>query len=414
MVSRAVPTGSAALLPPFQAAEAAVRQKPGRRSRRLKAALDLEDFQRLARDRLPHAIYAYVADGSEAEVSLDTNRRAFLNYRLLPRVLVGVSRRSQETTLFGRRYAAPFGIAPMGGSAAVTYDADNILAGAAFQCGIPFVLSGNSITPMEEVARHYPGAWFASYQSANTRAIEGMVARVAAAGFSTYVLTADVPIGSNREGDARAGFHQPIRFNAKLLGDGIRHPGWVVSTAARTLLRRGIPHIDNLEYNGGPSLFSRKVSKIAGHAGLSWEHVRLIRRLWHGTLVVKGILSPQDTRIARDLGVDGIVVSNHGGRQLDKAVSPIDVLPDIAAEAGDMAVIADSGFRRGTDVLTALARGAQFVLVGRPFLVAAAWAGAAGVLHAIDLLSQELDRDMALCGLRTLAEVSPALVRGHG
>ncbi|HEY1931302.1 MAG TPA: alpha-hydroxy acid oxidase [Acetobacteraceae bacterium] len=392
---------------PFTAAKSATRQLAFSHQRRLRSILDLDGFQAAAKRKLPHAIYGYVANGSEDETSRKTNRTAFLNYRLVPRVLHGVKQRSQRTTLFGRQFAAPFGIAPMGGSAAVTYDGDNVMARAAAQCGIPFVLSGNSIIPMEEVARNCPGAWFASYQSANTNAIEGMVRRVADAGFRTFVLTADVPVGSNREKDARAGFHQPIQFNRKIIRDGILHPGWVVSTALRTLLKRGNPHIDNLEYDGGPSLFSQTAGKIASHAGLSWDHVKLIRRLWQGPFVVKGILSADDARIAHGLGVDGIVVSNHGGRQLDKAATPLQVLPEIVAAAGDMTVIVDSGFRRGTDVLTALALGADFVLVGRPFLFAASVAGEAGVLHAIELLSKEIDRDMALLGLNDLDEMGP-------
>ena len=392
---------------PFTAAEHAGRRLRFQYRRRLRSILDLESFWPAARRTLPHAIYGYVANGSEDETSRKTNRAAFLDYRLVPRVLVGVQRRSQDRTLFGRRFAAPFGIAPMGGSAAVTYDGDNVMARAAAECGIPFVLSGNSIIPMEEVARHCPGAWFASYQSPNVKSIEGMVQRVAAAGFRVFVLTADVPVGSNREKDAQAGFHQPIQFNRKIVRDGVLHPGWVVSTAARTLLKRGIPHIANLEYDGGPSLFSQAAGKIASHSGLSWDHVRLIRRLWKGPFVVKGILSPEDACTARDCGVDGIVVSNHGGRQLDRAATPLQVLPHIVAAAGDMAVIVDGGFRRGTDVLTALALGADFVLIGRPFLFAAAVAGEAGVLHAIELLSKEIDRDMALLGMRELAEIGP-------
>ena len=377
---------------------------PRRHTRRLRRVLNLDDFQRAARLLLPRAIYGYVANGSEDETALAANRAAFLDYRLIPRVLVGVGERSQRTTLLGRQYAAPFGIAPMGGSSAVTYDGDLRMARAAARRDIPFMLSGNSIVPMEEVARAYPGAWFDSYQSPTTKAIEGMVERVAAAGFPVFVSTVDVPVGSNREKDHRAGFTQPIRLNPKMVRDGLLHPNWVLSTAARTLLRRGVPRIQNLDYEGGPSLFSRTVTKIAAHAELSWDHVRLIRRLWKGPFVLKGLLSREDARIARDHGVDGIVVSNHGGRQLDNAASPLEVLADIVAESGEMAVMIDSGFRRGTDVLTALALGADFVFIGRPFLFAAAVAGEAGVLHAIDLLSKEIDRDMALLGLRRVEE----------
>lgn len=396
---------------PFQRAERAESRLSVGKTRGLGGILDLDDFQRKARGILPNAIYGYVANGSEDEVALETNRAVFRDWRLVPRVLQNVPERSQSVSLFGRRYATPFGIAPMGGAAAVSYDADLMMARAAREAGTPFTLSGNSIIPMEEVGHAYPGAWFAAYQSPNTQAIEGMVKRVAKAGFSVFILTADVPVGSNREKDHRAGFSQPIQFNHKIIWDGVKHPNWVVTTGLRTILKRGIPHIDNLEYNGGPSLFSRTVKKIASHTTLSWEHVRMIRRLWKGPFVVKGILSAADARMARECGVDGIVVSNHGGRQLDSAVTPLQILTDILEQARGLTVMIDSGFRRGTDVLTALALGAQFVLIGRPFLFASACANEAGVLHAIDLLSREIDRDMALLGLHDLGEVGPDILK---
>ena len=394
----------------FTLGKALEQDLPLGHARGLGSILNLNDFQAAAKRVLPRAIYGYVENGSEDETSLQSNREAFLDYRLVTRVLRDVEHRHQTVSLFGKTFAAPFGIAPMGGSAAVTYDADRRMARAASKAGIPFALSGNSITPMERVARVCPGAWFASYQSPNTRAIEGMVSRVADAGFGVFVMTADVPEGSNREKDHRAGFSQPIRFNRKIVLDGMRRPGWVVSTALRTLLTRGVPHIDNLDYNGGPSLFSRSVTKIASHASLSWAHVELVRKRWKGPLVVKGLLSREDARIAREAGVDGIVVSNHGGRQLNGAAAPIHVLPGIVEEAKGLTVLIDSGFRRGTDVLTALAMGAHFVLIGRPFLFAAAVGGEAGVRHAIDLLSKEIDRDMAMLGLHRLGEIGPEML----
>ncbi|HYZ23905.1 MAG TPA: alpha-hydroxy acid oxidase [Rhodopila sp.] len=400
---------------PFERAQQAEARLPHRQTRGLKEILDIEEFQARARRILPRAIYGYVANGAEDEVTLATNRAAFRDYRLVPRVLQNVQSRSQAVSLFGQTYAAPFGIAPMGGAAAVTFDADLMMARAAAKSGIPFVLSGNSITPMEEVTQVHPGAWFAAYQSPNTEAIAGMVRRAAAAGFTAFLLTADVPVGSNRENDARTGFSQPIRLNRKIVLDGLQHPRWLAGTAARTLLKRGIPHIDDLEYSGGPSLFSRRVRKIASHTSLSWEHVRLIRRLWTGPFIIKGILSRADARMARECGADGIVVSNHGGRQLDSAATPLQILPDIMTEARGLAVMIDSGFRRGTDVLTALALGAQFVLIGRPFLFACCCAAEAGVLRAIDLLAQEVDRDMALLGLHALDEVGPDMLQSvHG
>ncbi len=395
---------------PFKRARQEEKELPVGYTRGLGRILNLMEFEQEARKVLPRAIYGYVANGSEDETSLQTNRNAFLDYRLVTRVLRGVTERDQSRALFGRTYAAPFGIAPMGGSSVVTYDGARRMARAARDTGIPFALSGNSIVPLERVARAYPGAWFASYQSPNPRAVEGMVKRVADAGYSVYIMTADVPVGSNREKDHRAGFTQPIRLNPRLIVEGALKPGWVFSTALRTLLMQGIPHIDNLDYEGGPSLFSSNVKKIAQHASLSWQHVEIARRHWRGPLVVKGVLSQEDARVARECGVDGIVVSNHGGRQLDAAATPLHVLPGIVEGAKGLTVMIDGGFRRGTDVLIALALGAQFVLIGRPFLFAAAVAGQAGVLHAVELLSKEIDRDMALLGLRSLSEVGPEML----
>ncbi len=381
------------------------------KSRKLKRILDLDDFERAVRRRLPHAIYAYVAHGSESEASLRANREAPDDWRLLPRVLVGVKQRSERIELFGRSYAQPFGIAPMGGSALVAYNGHEVMAKAAAEAHIPFILSANSIIPMEEIGAVYPGAWFAAYQSPNAQAIHGMVERVGKAGFSVFVLTSDVPVGSNREADARSGFSFPIRPGPKLTFDVATHPRWLVGVLGRTFLRRGVPHIVNLEPDGGPNLFSRTVAHIASHESLNWDHVRLIRKLWPGPFVLKGLLSPADLVIARDCGVDGVIVSNHGGRQLDQAVAPLRVLPEMAEQAKGLTLMIDSGFRRGTDVLKALALGAQCVFVGRPFLYAAAYAGEAGVAHAIELLAKEIDKDMALLGRREIAEIGRDMVK---
>ena len=382
-----------------------------RRRRLLRQARNLDDFQRLVQPRLPRAVFGYVANGSEAAVARDHNRAVFNNWQMIPRVLRDVSQRSQETSLFGHRYAAPFGIAPMGSAAVIGFDADNRMARAARAAGIPFVLSANSLTPMEELVRSNPDAWFAAYQSPETRKIEEMVARVERAGIEVFVLTVDVPIGSNREEDARTGYSMPLRPTPRLSWDGLTHPRWLAGTAARTLLTRGVPAISNVEADNRINLFSRRITRVTGHSSFSWKQAELIRKLWKGPFVLKGLLSPQDVRIAREIGCDAIVVSNHGGRQLDAAVSPMQVLREIKAESGDMKLIVDSGFRRGTDILKALALGADFVLVGRPFLFAAALAGEAGVRHAIGLLTRELDIDLGLLGLSSTAEAGAEILR---
>ena len=383
---------------------------PAETESKLKRILNLEDFEAAVRRRLPRAVYNYVAHGSETETSLRTNRAVFDHWRFVTRTLVGVSERAQQVTLFGREYRSPFGIAPMGGSGLVAYDGHTVMARAAAEANIPFILSANSIEPLEEVARANPNAWFAAYQSPNRQAIDGMVERVARAGIAVLALTTDVPIGSNREADARAGFSFPIRPNARLSFDVATHPRWLTSVLGRILLKRGIPHIVNLEPNGGPGLFSSKVKGIAAHESLSWEHVRIMRELWKGPLVLKGLLSPADVARAREHGVDGVILSNHGGRQLDYAASPIQVLRAAVVEARGMTVMIDSGFRRGTDVLKALALGAQCIFVGRPFLFAAAYASEPGVRHAISLLAKEIDRDMAMLGARHIDDIRPDLL----
>jgi L-lactate dehydrogenase (cytochrome) len=405
-----VSAGSRSL--PERSRLAVTGDKPPRPPHILKHALDLDDFARLARPRLPRAVYGYVAHGAESENTLRHNRSVFDRWRLQTRILVGVEQRSQGVMLFGRRYASPFGIAPMGGSALVAYDGHTMMARAAQRARIPFILSATSIIPLEEVAAANRDIWFAAYQSPNREAIEGMVQRVRRAGIEVLVVTADVPVGSNRENDARLGFSFPIRPTLRLSLDVALHPRWMVGVLARTLLKRGIPHIVNLEPDGGPSLFSRAVEGIGVHDSLSWDHVALMRDLWKGRLVVKGVLSAADVAKAHQLGLDGVILSNHGGRQLDCAKAPIELLPELRQEAGDMKVMLDSGFRRGTDILKAYALGADFVFAGRPFLFAAVLGGEAGVGHAIRLLAKEIDTDLALTGMRRIDCVDRSLLHG--
>ncbi|HEY2591388.1 MAG TPA: alpha-hydroxy acid oxidase [Steroidobacteraceae bacterium] len=381
----------------------------------MRKILDLDDFERVVRGKLPRAVFDYVKHGSETETSLRTNRAVFDDWRLVSRVLVGVAERSQTVTLFGRRYEAPFGIAPMGGSALVAYEAHNVLARAAAEARIPFILSANSIIPLEEVARQNADTWFAAYQAATAPAVIGIADRCARAGIRVLVVTADVAVHSNRENDPRNGFGFPVRPTPQLTWDVLTHPRWMLGVLARTLAKRGIPHMVNLEPGGGPSLFSPQMKGSTAHPGLCWQHILIMREHWRGPLVIKGILSPEDVALARDHGADGVILSNHGGRQLDRAVSPITMLPAAMKAAGGMTVMIDSGYRRGTDIVKALALGAHAVFVGRPFLFAAAHGGQAAVAHGISLLREEIDKDMALLGVRRIEEITPAmLIRAGG
>jgi L-lactate dehydrogenase (cytochrome) len=311
------------------------------------------------------------------------------------------------TELLGRRYAAPFGIAPMGASALSAYRGDLVFARAAAAAGIPMILSGSSLIRLEEVRQEGPTAWYQAYLPGEPDRIEPLVDRVLAAGFDTFVLTVDVPVSANRENNVRNGYSLPLRPNPRLAWEGISHPRWLFGTALRTLWKHGMPHFENMDVHRGPPVLSSNLIRAIGRRDqLAWEHLELIRRRWPGHLIVKGVLAREDARIARESGADGVIVSNHGGRQLDGAISPLRALPEIAAEAGGMAVMLDGGVRRGTDVLKALALGAQFVFIGRPFLCAAAVAGEPGMRHAITLLWEEIHRNMAMLGITELRQMT--------
>jgi len=383
---------------------------------RLQRLLSLDDFDAAAATHLPRPIFGYVAGAAETNWSHDDNRAAFGEFGFIPRVLVDVSKRSQQTSLFGRVYAAPFGIAPLGISALYAYRGDIVLARAAAAANIPMIMSGSSLIRLEEVVQAGQTAWFQAYLPDDAPRITALIERVARAGFATLVITVDVPVWANRENNVRAGFATPLRPNLRLAWDGITHPRWLLGTFLRTLLGHGMPHFENNYATRGAPILSASVAREFSDRGtLNWEHVALVRRLWKGQLVIKGILDREDARIARDAGADGIIVSNHGGRQLDGAVSPLRVLPGIVAMCPDIPVMMDSGVRRGTDVLKALALGAKFVFAGRPFAYAAAIGGEPGVAHAIGLLSDEVFRDMAMLGITDLEKLSfKQLVRFKG
>lgn len=379
--------------------------------RRLRSLLSLDDFEAAARKHLPRPIFGYVAGAAEDNRSLRDNRCCFEEFAFKTRVLVDVSRRTQRVDLFGKSYASPFGIAPMGLSALSAYQGDLVQARAAHAAHIPMVLSGSSLIGLEEVIVAAPSAWFQAYLPGDTARIDALLDRVAVAGYQTLVVTVDLPVAGNRENNVRSGFSTPLRPSLRLAWDGLTRPRWLFGTFARTLLRRGMPHFENsFAERGAPILSATVLRDFSARDHLSWSHIERIRQRWRGTLVLKGILNAADAAAARERGVDGVIVSNHAGRQLDGAVAPLRVLPEVVAASGPMPVMVDSGIRRGTDVLMALALGAKFVFVGRPFNYAAAIAGQTGVAHAIGLLRDEIDRDMAMLGVCSCEAMTPELL----
>ena len=366
----------------------------------------LDDFEAAARRHLPRPIFGYVAGAAETGASNRDNRAAFDELRFLPRVLNNVAGRSQKKMLFGREWNAPFGIAPMGVSALTAHRGDLVLAESAARAGIPMIMSGSSLTRMEDVARAAPESWFQAYLPPTPERIESLVDRVARAGFGTLVVTVDTAVRGNVENYARAGFTSPLRPDLALLWQGLTHLRWTFGTFLRTLATSGMPHFENNDTDKRTPIVARSVVRdFSGRAHLDWAAMRRIRDQWRGRLVLKGILHPGDAQRARDAGMDGVILSNHGGRQLDGAVSPLRAIEAARLAVGDLPLMVDSGFRRGSDVLKALALGADFVFVGRPFNYANAIAGAAGVAHAVEILSREIDTDLGLLGVNGLAEL---------
>ncbi len=400
-------------LPPTSpAAPAATQAAYGKRvglPRRLQRILSLDDFETAARQHLPRPLFGYISGAAEDNVSLNANRTAFGDYSFRTKVMVDVSHRTQKTTVFGESYASPFGVAPVGISAISAYRGDLVLAQAAANAGIPAIMSGTSLIKMEDVYQAAPSTWFQAYLPGDASRVDGLIDRVKAAGFKTLVVTVDIPVWANRENNVRTGFSMPLRPSLSLAWDGMIRPRWLVGTFLRTLALHGMPHFENsFATRGAPMLSNSAIRDTTGRDHLNWQHLQAIRQRWSGNLVIKGILNEHDAQRAVDIGADGIIVSNHGGRQLDGAASPLVVLPRIVDAVGHKTVVMmDSGVRRGSDVLKAVALGAQMVFLGRPFMYAAAVGGMQGVDHAISLLRDEVDRNMAMLGACSVPEVTP-------
>lgn len=370
-------------------------------------SLGLGEFEGAARSILPPALYHYVAGGSEDEAVMERNLRAFRRHAFLPKVLVDVSGRSMATTLFDQLVPLPFGIAPMGFCRLVAPDGDRALARAAGAAGIPYILSGASLTTMEEVRAAGPTSWFQAYIPGEPDRIAALVDRVEAAGFETLVITADTAVHPKHERSARHGFRSPVRFSPALAWQGLSHPGWLWRVLLRDRAAATRFRFENMDAQTGPPVFSSTLIRDIGRRdALSWQDVDAVRRHWKGKLVIKGIMTAGDAATAQAAGCDGVIVSNHGGRQIDCATSSLEALERIAQRGLSLAVMLDGGVRRGSDILKALRLGAGFVFVGRPMLFAAAAAGERGVRQAIALLAQEIDIAMALLGVTDLEGLS--------
>ena len=376
----------------------------------LSRAINIEDLRTLARRRLPRAIFDFFDGGAEDEVTLRENRAAFERVRLLPKVLVNVAAVDPRINLWGQTATLPLAIAPTGGISAGRAGAELALARAAKAFGVPFTLATPAAVTIERVAQEVGGRlWFQLYAVRQREFREKLVQRARDSGYEALLVTVDLPMSGKRERDPRNGFVTPYKPNWRNSHDVLFKGAWLLE-----IMRHGLPGMANME---GYPFSTPKGTDIATAVGremdpsLDWEQIKRLRDLWPRKLLLKGVERPDDAERAVAAGCDGIVVSNHGGRQLDGAAPSLEALPMVARAVGSkITVLLDGGVRRGVDILKACALGAHGVLTGRATLYGVQAGGEAGARRALEILSAELERSMRLCGARSVAEIGPELV----
>ncbi|NNM51922.1 MAG: alpha-hydroxy-acid oxidizing protein [Pseudomonadales bacterium] len=372
---------------------------------KLSRVYNTEDLRRAAQSYLPRLVWDYITGGVDDEVALDYNREVWDSLKLVPRYLVDVAEPDTRTTLWGHTWNSCFGIAPMGLQGFARPGADVMLAAAAARHGIPYVLSGAGTATVEAISRQAPGhAWFQVYVAREPAVTLDQLKRARDSGVGVLVVTVDAPVHSKRERDLRNGFVPPPRIRWPLLLEMLRHPRWCMS-----MLRHGMPRFENWAPYAGEGADARAIAAYFSRQipfTQTWQSLDVLRQAWPGKLVLKGILDPADALRAVDAGVDGIIISNHGGRVLDAAVAPIQQLPLMRAAVGDRLVLMlDSGLRRGSDMVKALALGADFVWIGRPAFYGVAAYAEAGADRVISLLQEELNLTLAQMGRPQIASV---------
>jgi L-lactate dehydrogenase (cytochrome)/(S)-mandelate dehydrogenase len=373
----------------------------------MKGVVNIEDLRKLAKKRLPKIAYDFIEGGTDDEVGLQTNEQAFRQARIVPRYLVDVSVRDQSTTIFGRTYSSPIGIAPTGLAGLFRRGADLMLAEAARDANVPFIMSGSATGSIEDLAKLAPDhGWYQLYSSKDEAISEDLIKRTADAGLKTLVFTVDVPEGSNRERNIRNGWGRPLKLSWATKMEALEHPAWMLEW-----MRHGTPYFSNWAKYAGAGASADKVADLVAYqnrAPMTWKHVERFRQIFPGNFVLKGIMHPDDAIRAHSLGVDGIMVSNHGARQLDNAPSPLHVLPAIRDAVGDkMTVMFDGGIRRGLDAIIALCMGAKFVFQGRPTLYGVTAGGVQGAKAALGIFRREVDISMAQMGATRIADLGP-------
>ncbi|GAB3954708.1 alpha-hydroxy acid oxidase [Kribbella albertanoniae] len=374
--------------------------------RRLEKALTIADLRAIAKRRTPRSVFDYTDGAAEAEISLSRARRLFAEMELQPSILRNVSDIDLGTTILGKRSELPFAFAPTGFTRMMNHEGEGAVVKVAEEIGIPYALSTMGTTSIEDVAAAGPEArkWFQLYVWKDRDSGEDLVKRSAAAGYEALMLTVDVPVAGARLRDVRNGFTIPPSLTAKTVLDASMHPAWW----ANLLTTRPLTFASLSSWDGTVAeLLDKLFDPTMTIDDLTW-----LRSIWDGPLIVKGIQTVDDARRVVEAGADAIVLSNHGGRQLDRAPTPLRILPDVRKAIGsDAEIYLDTGIMSGADIVAAVALGADACLVGRAYLYGLMAGGQRGVARAADILTKEVRRTMALLGVSSVAELSPSHVR---
>jgi isopentenyl diphosphate isomerase/L-lactate dehydrogenase-like FMN-dependent dehydrogenase len=381
---------------------------------RLDRCYNIADLREVAESRLPKGVFDYIDKGTEDMQSLGNNRSAMTDLKLLNRVITDISDIQLEADILGSSAAMPLAIAPTGTAGLAWYEGEFELAKAAAAAGVPFTLATGSNTPMEKLANEAGGRlWMQLYMWKEKHFSDELVKKAARNGFEALLWTVDIGHGANREHNLRNGFATPYVINPKSVIDMLRHPTWLSTVMGRYFMNGGMPkHVNypegyQMPITGNVSKLGDKKPTTKRADQLSWGDVDRLRDIFPGKLFIKGIMRADDAEQAIEHGVDGIVVSNHGGRNMDSAPAPIQVLPEIVKVVdGRMTVIVDSGVRRGSDIVKCMALGADAVLAGRATLYGTAAGGEAGATKAIDILKDEMKRTMAYIGKQRVADIN--------
>jgi (S)-mandelate dehydrogenase len=376
--------------------------------------VNIADMREAARRRLPKVVFDYIDGAAEDEVGKARNASGFRDITVTPRYLVDVAERAQATEIFGQTYASPFGLGPTGMANIAWPDADIALAEAAAAANLPFTLSTAASSGIEDIAPKVPDHfWFQVYAQRDRNVTGDLFQRAADAGAKVLMVTVDTPIPAKRERDIRNGFILPLKLSLRHIADAARRPGW-----SWQFIRNGAPRFETIAPYADPSASAQSLAAfIASQVSpsLTWDDVGWMRDAWEGPLVLKGLTSVADCELAKARGVDGVLLSNHGGRNFDPGPAPIAVLPAVRKAVGaDMVVMLDSGIRRGSDIGKAIALGADFCLVGRATLYGVAAAGRAGVDRSLAILQDELDRFLGQSGHPDVKDLRNAEVARAG